>query len=159
MFEIRELKSGEYEFLREMLYEAIYFADENQKLPKSIVFEPQLSKYIDNFGRKGDLAFVVLVENELVGAIWARLFPESNQGYGFFDEATPELSMAIKENYRNRGFGTSLLKKLLEALKINGFEKVSLSVDKRNRALDLYRRIGFETVSEQQTSLTMLKKL
>lgn len=159
MFEIRELKPGEYEFLREMLYEAIYFADKNQKLPKSIVFEPQLSKYIENFGQKGDLAFVIVVENELVGAIWARHFPESNRGYGFFDEATPELSMAIKENYRNRGFGTRLLKKLLEALKINGFEKVSLSVDKRNRALDLYRRIGFETVSEQKTSLTMLKKL
>jgi ribosomal protein S18 acetylase RimI-like enzyme len=159
MVEIRELKSGEYEFLREMLYEAIYFADENQRLPKSIVFEPQLSKYIDNFGQKGDFAFVIVVENELVGAIWARLFPECIRGYGFFDEATPELSMAVKENYRNRGFGTRLLKKLLEALKINGFEKVSLSVDKRNRALDLYRRIGFETVSEQKTSLTMLKKL
>lgn len=159
MVEIRELKPVEYEFLREMLYEAIYFADENQKLPKSIVFEPQFSKYIENFGRKGDLAFVIVVENELIGAIWARLFPESNRGYGFFDEATPELSMAIKENYRNRGFGTRLLKKLLEALKINGFEKVSLSADKRNRALDLYQRIGFETVSEQKTSLTMLKKL
>ena len=159
MVEIRELKPGEYEFLREMLYEAIYFADENQKLPKSIVFEPQLSKYIDNFGRKGDLAFVIVVENELVGAIWVRLFPESYQSYGFFDEETPELSMAIKENYRNRGFGTRLLKKLLEALKTNGFEKVSLSVDKRNRALDLYQRIGFETVSERKTSLTMLKKL
>lgn len=159
MVEIREIKPVEYEFLREMLYEAIYFADENQRLPKSIVFEPQLSKYIDNFGQKGDLAFVIIVENQLVGAIWTRLFPESNGGYGFFDEETPELSMAIKENYRNRGFGTRLLKKLLEALKINGFEKVSLSVDKRNRALDLYRRIGFETVSEQKTSLTMLKKL
>jgi ribosomal protein S18 acetylase RimI-like enzyme len=159
MVEIREIKSVEYEFLREMLYEAIYFADENQKPPRSIVFEPQLSKYVDNFGQNGDLAFVIFVENEPVGAIWARLFPESYQSYGFFDETTPELSMAIKENYRNRGFGTRLLEKLLEALKINGFKKVSLSADKRNRAVNLYRRSGFETVSEQKTSLTMLKKL
>jgi len=159
MVEIREIKPVEYEFLREMLYEAIYFADENQKLPKSVVFEPQLSKYVDNFGQNGDLAFVIVVENELVGAIWARLFPESRQGYGFVDETTPELSMAVMENCRNRGFGTFLLEKLMEALKTNGFEKVSLSVDKLNRALNLYRRIGFETVSEHKTSLTMLKKL
>lgn len=46
MSEIREINSTEYEFLREMLYEAIYFPDEIEKPPKSIVDEPVLSKYV-----------------------------------------------------------------------------------------------------------------
>ena len=157
--EIREMKPDEYEFLREMLYEAIYFADENQKLPKSVVFEPHLSKYVDNFGRHGDFAFVLIIENDLVGAIWTRLFPETDKSYGFINEETPELSMAIKENYRNKGFGSQLIAKMFEKLKTNDFEKVSLSVDKQNRAVNLYRKFGFETISEKGTAFTMLKKL
>ncbi len=159
MTEIREIKKDEYEFLREMLYEAIYFPDENQKLPKSIVFEPHLSKYIEAFGRRGDFAFVLRVENNLVGAIWSRLFSEADKSYGFVDEETPELSMAIKESYRSKGFGQQLIVKLFEKLKANGFEKVSLSVDKRNRAVNLYRKLGFEQIFEQGTAYKMLKKL
>lgn len=158
MIEIREIKNDEHEFLREMLYEAIYFPDENQKLPKSIVFDPNLSKYVNNFGRRGDFAFVLVSENDLVGAIWSRLFSTADRNYGFVDEETPELSMAINENYRNRGFGKQLLTKLFEKLKASGFKKVSLSVDKQNRAVNLYRRFGFETISEQGTAFTMIKK-
>lgn len=159
MTETREIKAVENKFLREMLYEAIYFPDENQKLPKSVVFEPHLSKYVDNFGRRGDFAFVLIIENDLVGAIWARLFSETDKSYGFVDEETPELSMAITEDYRNQGFGSRLIEKLFEKLKASGFEKVSLSVDKQNRAVNLYRKCGFETVSEEGTAYTMLKKL
>ena len=159
MTEIREIKENEYEFLREMLYEAIYFADENQKLPKSFVFEPHISKYVENFGRRGDFAFVLVIENELVGAIWTRIFSETVASYGFVDEETPELSMAIKENYRNKGFGNQLIAKMFEKLKASGVKKVSLSVDKRNRAVNLYRKFGFETASEQGTAFTMLKKI
>ncbi len=159
MVEIREIKKDEYEFLRDMLYEAIYFADENKKLPKSIVFEPHISKYIDDFGQRGDFAFVLVNKNELVGAIWARLFTKDFASYGFVDDKTPELSMAIMEDFRNKGFGTLLIAKLFEKLKTNGFEKVSLSVDKRNRAANLYRRCGFETVGESGTAKTMIKNL
>lgn len=157
MFEIREIKQDEYEFLREMLYEAIYFVDETQKLPKSIIFEPHLSKYFENFGRDGDFAFVLTVENDLVGAIWSRLFSETDKSYGFVDEETPEFSMAIKEDYRNKGFGSRLIEKLFEKLKTKGFGKVSLSVDKRNRAVNLYRKFGFETVSDEGTAYVMIK--
>lgn len=34
MIKIREINKDENEFLREMLYEAIYFAGETKKLPK-----------------------------------------------------------------------------------------------------------------------------
>lgn len=157
MIEIREIKPDEYEFLREMLYEAIYFPFE--KLPKSIVNEPHLSKYVDNFGRHGDFAFVLVDEKRLVGAAWARLFFESEKSYGFVDEKTPEFSIAIEEAYRNRGFGSRMMGELFRKLKSEGFESVSLSVDKLNPAVKLYRRNGFEIVGEEGTAVTMLKKL
>jgi len=159
MIEIREIKQDEREFLREMLYEAIYFADESKRLPKSIVHEPHLAKYIENFGRRGDFAFVLLDENVLVGAIWARLFAKSEKSYGFVDEETPEFSIAIREQLRNRGFGKQLLQRLFEKLKSQGFEKISLSVDKLNPAVRLYLRLGFEIIAEKGTAFTMLKKL
>ena len=96
---------------------------------------------------------------ELIGAVWARVFAENEQSYGFVDSKTPEFSIAIKEGYRNQGFGKRLMQKLFAKLKSKGFEKLSLSVDKRNPAVNLYRWHGFETVGEDGTALTMLKKL
>jgi ribosomal protein S18 acetylase RimI-like enzyme len=159
MIIIRKIENDEYEFLREMLYQAIYLPDENQELPESIVFEPSLSKYVENFGRKGDFAFVLVCEDDLVGAVWTRLFNENAESYGFIDEHTPELSIAITKIYRNKGFGSKLIRKMLEKLKSEGFKKVSLSVDKRNQAVNLYKRTGFKVVSEKDTAYTMLKKL
>ncbi|NJM52133.1 MAG: GNAT family N-acetyltransferase [Blastocatellia bacterium] len=159
MIEIHEMKSVEYEFLREMLYEAIYFPFENEKLPKSIVDEPALAKYIRDFGRRGDFAFVLVDENELVGAAWSRLFAESEKSYGFIDAETPEFSIAVREGYRNRGFGSGMMRELFGKLQAEGFEKISLSVDKLNPAVNLYLRFGFEVVAEEGTALTMLKKL
>jgi ribosomal protein S18 acetylase RimI-like enzyme len=159
MFEIREIKPGEHEFLFEMLYEAIYIPDGEEKLPRSVVDEPYLSKYVDDFGRQGDLAFVLTNEDQLVGAIWIRLFSEEEKSYGFVDASTPELSMALKENYRGSGFGTQLIETVFSKLKNDGVEKISLSVDKQNRAVRLYRRVGFEIFSEEGTAYTMVKKL
>lgn len=159
MTEIREIRSTEYDFLREMLYEALFFPDEREKPPTSVVCEPHLSKYVENFGRRGDSAFVLVDESTPVGAVWTRLFTENDPGYGFIDGQTPELSIALRADFRNRGFGGLLLEKMLEALKINGFEKVSLSVDKQNRAVNLYQRAGFTINSEHGTALTMLKIL
>lgn len=159
MFKIREMKPDEYEFLREMLYEAIYFVNEAERLPKSVVDEPHLSKYVENFGRRGDYAFVLADENELVGAAWSRLFAESEKSYGYVGAETPEFSIAIFEKYRNRGFGERLMRELFARLKSEGYAQVSLSVDKLNPAVNLYRRLGFEIVGGEGTAVTMLKKL
>lgn len=159
MSEIREIKSGEYDFLREMLYEAIYFPVGSEKPSESIVSSPQFLKYVDNFGRSGDFAFVSTDKNDLVGAAWTRIFSQSEAGYGFVDEKTPELSIAVREKYRNQGFGNLMIQKLFEKLKADNFEQLSLSVDKRNLAVNLYLRLGFEVLAEEGTTFTMLKKL
>ncbi len=109
--------------------------------------------------RSGDLGFVAEVDGEPVGAAWLRRWSSDERGYGFVDEATPELSMALLPKYRGRGIGTALLRRLLQEA-ASAFEAVSLSVSASNAAFRLYERHGFVVVGEpEDRSMTMLKRL
>jgi ribosomal protein S18 acetylase RimI-like enzyme len=100
---------------------------------------------------------VAELDDELVGAAWARLFSEQNKGYGFIDYQTPELNMAVLEGYRNIDIGSKLLTGIFKGLKNKCYRKVSLSVDKSNYALNLYLKFGFEIFTSTETSVTMIK--
>jgi Acetyltransferase (GNAT) family len=83
---------------------------------------------------------------EPVGAAWYRLFPPGEPGFGFVDERTPELSLAVIEEARGRGIGTRLLLLLLDRARDDGFQALSLSVEPDNPARRLYERHGFVRV-------------
>ena len=102
---------------------------------------------------------MAVVENELVGAIWGRKFHAENKGYGYVDNNTPEISMAVKKAFRNRGIGTALLSQIECAFNEIGIQKISLSVDKLNPAKALYDRNGYTVYEEKGTSLTMIKDI
>ena len=157
--DIRAIAKNEFGFLFDLVYEAAYIPDGIERPPKSFVYEPKVSRYVENFGREGDLAFVLVDGRELVGGIWSRLFSDDGRGHGFVDESTPELGMAVFDGYRGRGFGTQLMQRLIDSLIDSGFGKVSLSVDRRNPALRLYERFGFEVVREKGNAYTMVKSL
>lgn len=158
--EYRAIKSHEYQFLEEMLYEALFVPPGRSKFPRSIIESPDINKYINNWNEKeDDLAILVKKDDELVGAIWGRKFEKEKKGYGFVDENTPEISMAIKAEYRNQGIGTSLIHQIEKAFLEIGITKLSLSVDKRNPAKKLYERCGFKLYEEQETATTMVKEL
>jgi ribosomal protein S18 acetylase RimI-like enzyme len=156
---IREIKHDEIHFLSEMLYEAIFIPNGEKKLPKEIINQPELNNYIKDFGRENDFCLVVEIENKLIGAIWIRQFTENNKGYGFVNSETPELSMAITENYRGNGIGKIMLNKMLSKIIELNFSHVSLSVDNRNFAYDLYKKNDFIEVDSQNNSIKMLKTL
>ena len=142
-------------FLEEMLYEAIYIPQNQKPLPKEIVFNPELYKYIQNWGRDGDLGFITLQYKEMVGAIWVRFFSQKNKGYGYISEEIPELCMAVKKEYQSQGIGSKLMKKMIEELKNRKVEGISISVDKRNRAFNFYKRMGFYIVSQNKDDYLM----
>ena len=156
MVEIREIRTEEYGFLWEMLHEAIYSPD--VKLPKSIIYEAPLANYAASFGRTGDYGFVLATDTGLAGAAWVRLLKGENRGYGFVNEETPELSMAIEADFRGKGYGRQMLEKLIEKGAQVGYAQLSLSVDKRNKAFDLYQKAGFVTVSETDGSCIMVRR-
>ena len=162
-FTIRDIEKTEFSFLEKMLFEAIFIPDGEEKLPTSIIFIPELYRYIEKFGQKNDICLVAVVENKLIGAIWARLFAEistrKSEGYGYVDDQTPELSMAIQEKHRNKGIGTQLLQKMIDKLKTLKYHQVSLSVDNRNFAYQLYQKLGFLNVETTENSVIMKKPL
>lgn len=116
--------------------------------------EPDVAHYIVGFGTgEGDIGFVAEApQGRPVGAAWVRRFQATDPGYGFVDDATPELSIAVEPDHRGRGIGTLLLTRLLDAA-----PRCSLSVDSRNPARSLYTRLGFTVVAVVGTSTVMLR--
>ncbi len=143
-----------------MLYEAIFIPEGHAPLPKEVIKDKSLFKYIENWKKdKFDIALVVEIDNKLVGAIWGRLLTNENKGFGYIDDNTPELSMAVKSEYRNQGIGTELIKAIATEYEKIGVKYLSLSVDKANIASNLYKRLGCEIVEETDTSWTMIKRI
>lgn len=147
---IRRGGPADVPFLRDMLRHAYYWrwgAPEADDVPAS--------RYVEGWGRPGDAAVIVLDEGFPVGAAWYRIFRRNAPGYGFVDESTPELSIAVVPSRRGRGFGDQLLAALMRRAQLEGYEALSLSVEPDNPALKLYERFGFEKVGEGGNAWTM----
>ncbi|WP_391115829.1 GNAT family N-acetyltransferase [Psychrobacillus sp. L3] len=160
MFEIRYIIENEKSFLMEMLYESIHIELEKKPPLDELLYTDELKKYHQNWGRKGDKALVAIDNaGTLVGAVWYRLFSSEERGYGYVNDNTPELGIAIKKEVRGKGLGTQLMYSIIEEAKNNSFNAISLSVDGDNtNAINLYRSLGFEEVRREGTSITMLLK-
>ena len=118
-----------------------------------------LSRYVDNWGRPGDLAVIAHETGNRVGAAWLRVFRQAEPGYGFVDENTPELSIAVVPSRRRHGLGQELMDALLDGARGAGHGAVSLSVEADSAAVGFYERNGFTHVREQDGGVVMLKQL
>ena len=111
--------------------------------------------YVENWGRPGDAAMIAIDQGFPVGAAWYRLFKQERRGYGFVDEQTPELSIAVVPSRRGAGIGGELMKGLLDLARRQGFGAISLSVAKDSPSVRLYERYGFTRVDERDGAVTM----
>ena len=155
---IRPLAADDEPFLWTALYHALHVPAGADPLSPAVVRQPDLARYVSGWAeRPGDLGFVAEVGGEPIGAAWLRRWQSNDRGYGFVNEATPELSMALLPNHRGSGIGTALLRRLLaEAARES--EAVSLSVSESNPALRLYEQFGFVVVREPMgDSVVMVK--
>jgi ribosomal protein S18 acetylase RimI-like enzyme len=152
---IRRAGPQDVPFLKDMLRHAYYWRATT--VPES--GEPPVQRYVERWGRPGDTALVAIQDFQPVGAAWYRLFKADNAGYGFLDEQTPELSIAVVPSKRGSGLGAELLEALIERARTEGFVAISLSVEKDNPAIHLYERHGFERVREDDGAFTMRAEL
>jgi ribosomal protein S18 acetylase RimI-like enzyme len=148
-------------FLEEMLFEAFHWrADAPRPRLESVRGTPEFEKLLAGWGRPGDLAVIALDEaGSRIGAAWCRRWTRETHSYGFVDEQTPELGIAVRGERRASGVGSALLAALLEAARASGARAISLSVDPANPARRLYERHGFRKVGEAGTSWTLLADL
>jgi ribosomal protein S18 acetylase RimI-like enzyme len=149
---IRRAGAQDVPFLRDMLRHAYYWRTVAEE-------ETPLAAYVEAWGRPGDRAVVALEGANRVGAAWYRVFNSRRPGYGFVDERTPELTIAVVPSRRGKGYGHELLEALLEQARKDGFAAVSLSVDRENPAVKLYERYGFRKVAESEDAYTMKAEL
>lgn len=149
---IRPAGAQDIPFLRDMLRHAYYARwGSDADVP--------LERYVAGWGRLGDTALVAIEEFQPVGAAWYRLFDQDEPGYGFVDEGTPELTLAVVPSRRGRGLGKELLEELLARARQGSFQAVSLSVEPDNPALHLYEQHGFQTVGDRSGALVMKAEL
>lgn len=150
---IRRASHGDVAFMRSMLAHA-YGWRVNQ-----LTVDIPLTRYVDNWGRPGDVALIAAEGPNRVGAAWFRLFTAEDPGYAFVDEQTPELTISIVPSRRGHGMGQELLDALIERAKADGHRAVSLSVEEDSPAVAFYERNGFERAAEDEGAVTMRRIL
>lgn len=158
-------------FLWAMLLHAAHAGDEVAS-PDDLRAMPALARYVEGWGRAGDVGVIAVAGDgrevggggRRVGAAWVRLLVGDGAGYGWVDDATPELAIAVEPGWEGRGVGRAMLARLLADVE-GRFPAVSLSVRSDNPARRLYARLGFVEVPGTDvenrvggTSLTMVRR-
>ena len=150
---IRRGNRQDVRFLKDMLRHAFYWRS------SATVEDASLWRYVSGWGRRGDGAVIALEGGFPIGAAWYRLFPRDEPGFGFVDEQTPEVAMAVVPSRRGRGTGSELLDALVEMAKEQGYEAMSLTVAPDSAAMHVFETHGFEKVEQTDGSWTMRRSL
>ena len=152
MILIRPILPDEMTILDDFLYEAIFVPQGVDPPPHSIIENNDLQVYVRDFGESPhDHCLVAECDGKIVGAVWSRMMND----YGHIANQTPSLAISLFNEYRSQGIGTRLLCQMLDLLRQKGYGQVSLSVQKENYALRMYKKAGFEVVADRDGEVLM----
>ena len=152
-YRIREISENEYSLLEDFLYEAIFVPEGATAPPRSIIAKPELQVYLTDFGKeKDDIGLVADVDGKVIGAVWVRIMND----YGHIDDTTPSFAISLYKEYRGAGIGTALMEEMLCILRQRGYRQASLAVQKANYAVRMYRKVGFQTIDENEEEYIMV---
>ena len=153
---LRNMGNDEAELLKDFLYEAIFVPEGAFPPPREIIERPELRLYYEDFG-SGRADFCICAEDEgkVIGAVWTRIMND----YGHVDDETPSFAISLYKEYRGQGIGTRMMREMLALLQEKHFKRASLSVQKANRAVRMYQKIGFRTVEENEEEYIMVYDL
>ena len=104
---------------------------------------------------EADNCIIAYEDGRAVGAVWTRIMND----YGHVDDQTPSLAVSLFEEYRGRGIGTALMKKMSSLLKEEGYNRVSLSCQKANYAANWYMKLGFRVLFDKDDEYIMVYDL
>lgn len=146
---IRRGNRQDVRFLRDMLRHAFYWRSGIE------VEDSSLWQYVAGWGRPGDAAVIALESGFPIGAAWFRLFTPQEPGFGFVDEQTPEVAIAVVPSRRGQGIGSDLLESLVDLAREQGYGSLSLSVATDSPAMHVFEKQGFERLEHTDGSWTM----
>jgi len=121
--------------------------------------EVPIGRYVDGWGRPGDTVLIAMDGGHRVGAGWIRIFRETAPGYGFIDENTPELTVAVVPSRQGEGIGLQLLHGLLDRARADAYRAVSVSIERNHPEVALYEGEGFERVGETTHAVILRRVL
>jgi GNAT superfamily N-acetyltransferase len=146
---LRSVDQQDLRFLRDMLRHAYHWRMGDPELP--------VYRYVKAWGRRGDAGVVAFEGPNAYGAAWYRLFPADAPGFGFVDEETPELTIAVVPSHRGHGTGAEMLEALLDQARSDGFSRVSLSAEPGQTSF--YEKHGFHEHHREDRTVTMVADL
>ena len=94
--------------------------------------------------RNGIIDIFVLYDNdELTGELHV-MYESDDESYAIRGRRAYLFAFRIRGDHQNRGYGTQLLKAVLDLLREQGYSEFTVGVeDDNHRALHIYRALGF----------------
>jgi len=157
--ELYFLRSSEQYLAKELLYYAAHL----DKGDKPLSDFPKLQQYEEHFGSyNGDIGVYILADAKVAGAAWVRVLAN---GMAYLNEDAPELTLAIKPDFKRKGIAHALMQQLfIETSKL--YSQMSVSVRDIPAVISFYEKLGFTKCENTEhenalgvASFIMLKKL
>jgi ribosomal protein S18 acetylase RimI-like enzyme len=158
---LRPITIDDLSFLREMIYEAIHWADGERPSMEDTLARPAIGMLTAGWGRDGDWGLVAeSPDGAPIGAAWCRSWTTDNHAFGYVADDIPEVSIALARGQREQGLGTTLLTAVIDLARSKGHAKLSLAVEQANlRALHVYEKLGFVRVDTTAEDYIMVLNL
>ncbi len=159
--QLKEAENTDLPFLKEMLYEAVFWRDvQNRPSLKEAFSFPDVAKSLADWSeRDGDTALIATLNGTPVGAAWYRYWTEDDEMRGYMNDNVPVLVIGVHEDHRHKSIGTLLIEGLVEQARKDDVPRISLMVSKDNYAQKLYQQQKFEYHSETEDSITMVREI
>lgn len=141
-------------YARECYDTCFVLVDDNDKPVGYILCEPDFKRYRKLY-RKKDVPAIREINFSCGVEAW--FFPVP---YTFFGKKYPaHLHIDILEEYQNQGYGSKLMKTLLDELKGRGVPGVMLGTSAHNKgAIRFYKRLGFKILVKTKNGPVMMGK-
>jgi len=145
LLKIRKAMKKDKKAISELYYE-LHPVEEKENKEKGLLVPIEKSKI-------KPILLVAEENNQIVGFVWAHFIQ-----YGFFKYGTID-ELFVKKEFRGKGIGTALLKKVIQKLENLKVKIIVVDTDKDNKeAIRLYKKVGFKLGKKGVTFYWVPKK-
>ncbi|WP_166659152.1 GNAT family N-acetyltransferase [Labedaea rhizosphaerae] len=155
---IRPATADDLPFLLETMVE-IANSPYYRRTREDLLADPRVRHYVEGWPRPSDVGVIAVRGERPVGVAWVRFFGEDERSDGFVSEDIPELAVGVDAAERGKGAGRLLMTAVHDAARAAGIRRTSLSVDRPNRAAEMYLAQGYQEVRSTENSRVMVLEL